>query len=79
MRIVLRICEFISIVLLICCSQVRTELREMSPEELATFLDDFNHIIFEMVSSNDVNEKKGGILAIGMFNLRTNSYSNEPN
>ncbi|XP_065216693.1 serine/threonine-protein kinase mTOR isoform X2 [Planococcus citri] len=43
---------------------VRTELREMSPEELAAFLDDFNHIIFEMVSSNDVNEKKGGILAI---------------
>lgn len=48
-------------------SQVRTELREMSQEELASFLDEFNHIIFEMVSSNDVNEKKGGILAIGVY------------
>lgn len=41
----------------------------MSPEELTSFLDEFNHIIFEMVSSNDVNEKKGGILAIGSFNF----------
>ena len=28
-------------------------------------MDEFNHQIFEMVSSSDVNEKKGGILAIG--------------
>jgi len=28
-------------------------------------MDDFNHHIFEMVSGSDVNEKKGGILAIG--------------
>jgi FKBP12-rapamycin complex-associated protein len=44
---------------------VKTELREVSVEELTSFMDDFNHHIFEMVSGSDVNEKKGGILAIG--------------
>lgn len=43
---------------------VKSELREATPEEINTFLDEFNHHIFEMVSSSDVNEKKGGILAI---------------
>ncbi|XP_027228160.1 serine/threonine-protein kinase mTOR isoform X1 [Penaeus vannamei] len=43
---------------------VTTELREVSLDELLTFLDEFNHHIFEMVSSNDINEKKGGIYAI---------------
>lgn len=38
----------------------------MSPEELSSFIDEFNRGIFDMVSSNDVNEKKGGILAISM-------------
>ena len=42
---------------------VSTELREVSQEELNTFLDDFNHHIFEMVSG-DTNSKMGGILAI---------------
>ncbi|GBP30110.1 hypothetical protein EVAR_94953_1 [Eumeta japonica] len=42
----------------------KTELREVPQEELTQFLDDFNHHIFEMVSSSDVNEKKGGVLAI---------------
>ena len=37
----------------------------MSADELNTFLDEFNHQIFEMVSSTDMNERKGGILAIG--------------
>lgn len=45
----------------------KTELREVPQEELTQFLDEFNHQIFEMVSSNDVHEKKGGVLAIGMF------------
>ena len=45
---------------------VTTELREVSVEELTAFMDEFNHHIFEMVSSTDVSEKKGGILAIGM-------------
>lgn len=44
---------------------VSTELREVSVDDLTNFMDDFNHQIFEMVSSADVNEKKGGILAIG--------------
>lgn len=43
---------------------VTTELREVSEMDLQTFMDEFNHHIFEMVSSADVNEKKGGILAI---------------
>ncbi|KAH9376603.1 hypothetical protein HPB48_005814 [Haemaphysalis longicornis] len=43
---------------------VTTELREMSPEDVSAFMEEFHHHIFEMVSSSDVNEKKGGILAI---------------
>ncbi|GIX92211.1 hypothetical protein CEXT_19081 [Caerostris extrusa] len=43
---------------------VTTELREMSMEDVSGFLDEFNHHIFEMVSSSDVNDKKGGTLAI---------------
>ncbi|KAJ8979409.1 hypothetical protein NQ317_015841 [Molorchus minor] len=43
---------------------VKSELREATPDEINNLLDEFNHHIFEMVSSNDVNEKKGGILAI---------------
>ena len=42
---------------------VYTELREVGQEELNTFLDDFNHHIFEMVSG-DTHAKMGGILAI---------------
>ncbi|XP_063386567.1 serine/threonine-protein kinase mTOR [Cydia fagiglandana] len=42
----------------------KTELREVPQEELTHFLDEFNHQIFEMVSSSDVHEKKGGVLAI---------------
>lgn len=44
---------------------VKSELREATPDEINAFLDEFNHHIFEMVSGSDVNEKKGGILAIG--------------
>lgn len=43
---------------------VKTELRELSPEELSAFMDEFNKHIYEMVSSSDINENKGGILAI---------------
>lgn len=46
---------------------VKTELREMSQEELVQFFDDFNHHIFSMVMSSDTNEKKGGVLAISMY------------
>lgn len=43
---------------------VKTELREMPQEEQVLFLDEFNHHIFDMISSADINEKKGGVLAI---------------
>lgn len=44
---------------------LKSELREASQDEINTFLYDFNHHIFEMVSGSDYNEKKGGIQAIG--------------
>ncbi|XP_023161122.1 serine/threonine-protein kinase Tor [Drosophila hydei] len=43
---------------------VKTELREMSQEELVQFFDDFDHHIFNMVNAADINEKKGGALAM---------------
>ncbi|XP_016932710.3 serine/threonine-protein kinase mTor [Drosophila suzukii] len=43
---------------------VKTELREMSQEELAQFFDEFDHHIFTMVNAADINEKKGGALAM---------------
>ncbi|XP_040182261.1 serine/threonine-protein kinase mTOR isoform X3 [Rana temporaria] len=43
---------------------VTTELREVSQEDATTFYDELNHFIFEFVSSSDVSERKGGILAI---------------
>ncbi|XP_068151798.1 serine/threonine-protein kinase mTor-like isoform X2 [Drosophila tropicalis] len=42
----------------------KTELREMSQEELAQFFDEFDHHIFTMVNAADINEKKGGALAM---------------
>ena len=58
--------EIISIVpvLSLFLRYVSTELREISQEDLNTFLDDFNHYVFEMISSSDTNSKMGGILAI---------------
>ncbi|KOX79033.1 Serine/threonine-protein kinase mTOR [Melipona quadrifasciata] len=66
------------------CLYVKTELREASQEEITAFMDEFNHHIFEMVSGSDVNEKKGGILAIvcligadvGNINTRTIRFAN---
>lgn len=46
---------------------VKTELREMPQEELVQFFDEFNHHIFDMVSSSDACEKKGGVLAISKY------------
>jgi FKBP12-rapamycin complex-associated protein len=43
---------------------VKTELREMPQEELAAFLDEFNHLIFDLISSADIHEKRGGVYAI---------------
>ena len=45
-----------------CCVFMHAQL---SQDEATTFYDELNHHIFELVSSSDVNEKKGGILAIG--------------
>lgn len=44
---------------------VSSELQEVSREEVSKFLDEFNEFLGEMVSSSEVNEKKGAILAIG--------------
>ena len=43
---------------------VSTELREVSAEQSMAFIEDLIHNIFEMTSSADVSDKKGGILAI---------------
>lgn len=43
----------------------KTDLREMSPENLSQVLDDFNQQIHAMTCSYDNNEKKAGILIIG--------------
>lgn len=49
---------------------VKSELREMPQEGLALFLDDFNHHIFDMVSSSDASEEEGGVLAISKLSKR---------
>lgn len=54
---------------------VTTELREVSTEEYQNFWDELNHQIFELVSSSDVHEKKGGVLAISRSNHSLNSYN----
>ncbi|XP_043210340.1 serine/threonine-protein kinase mTOR-like isoform X1 [Amphibalanus amphitrite] len=43
---------------------VSTELLEVPPAELQAFMDEFNHQIFNLASSADINDKKGAILAI---------------
>lgn len=55
---------------------VKTELREMSQEELVQFFDDFNHQIFSMVMSTDINEKKGGVLAISEYEDDNDRWTN---
>lgn len=49
---------------------VKSELREATADEINNFFDVFNHHIFEMVAGNDVNEKKGGIFAIGSLSFK---------
>ncbi len=47
---------------------VSTELREVSQDDLSSFMNSLNHQIYEMMGgSRDVNERKGAILAIGCF------------
>ena len=45
---------------------VTTELREATAEQYPQLMDDLIHGIFVLVQSSDANDKKGGILAIGM-------------
>lgn len=47
----------------------KTDLREMSQDNLTQTLDDFNQQIHVLTSSYDNNEKKAGILIIGNFLL----------
>ncbi len=44
---------------------VLTELRELPAERYGSVLDEINQGIFSLISSPEVHEKKGGILAIG--------------
>ena len=44
---------------------VSTELRELPAETYSSVLDEINQSIFQIISSTEVHEKKGGILAIG--------------
>lgn len=56
----------------------------MSQEDAISFVDDLNQPILDMLSSSDVNEKKGGILAIvsllrvdiGNTNARMSRFAN---
>lgn len=48
---------------------VKTELREIPQDDLLAFFEDFNQYIFEMLSSADINDKKGGVLAISKTKL----------
>lgn len=48
-----------------CFFNLMSFFLQLSQDEATTFYDELNHHIFELVSSSDVNEKKGGILAIG--------------
>lgn len=45
----------------------KTDLREMSQESLTQVLDDFNKQIHTLTCSYDNNEKRAGILIIGMY------------
>lgn len=46
---------------------VSTELKEATGDELMAFMEEFNHHIFEMVTSAETSDKKGGLLAIGQL------------
>ena len=44
---------------------VSTELRELPTDRVQLKLDEINQQIYQLISSTEVHEKKGGILAIG--------------
>ena len=49
--------------------QISSESREISGEAFTKFMDGVSRRIFELVNSSDVNEKMGGIVAIGKQNF----------
>lgn len=55
---------------------IKSELREIPAEEVNTFVNELNQHIFQMVSGSDINEKKGGILAIVCLIGADIDYSN---
>jgi len=46
--------------------QVEAEAREMSSDSFTKFMNDLNRRIFDLVNSQDVHEKMGGINVIGI-------------
>lgn len=56
---------------------VSTELRELPDDRCAPILEEVNQNIFTLVSSAEVHEKKGGILAIGERSFGTNMAANQ--
>ena len=59
---------------------VKIELNENGADHMSGFLDEFNQLIFELVSSNDSSERKGGILAMGQYiNPHINQIFRGPN
>ena len=46
---------------------MNTVSRELAGEIFTKFMNDVNRRIFELVHSNETNEKIGGILAIGLL------------
>lgn len=52
------------------CQHVAATSRERSGESFTRFINDVNKRIFDLVSSSDVSEKLGGIMAIGIGGVR---------
>ena len=46
---------------------VQTELRELPTDRHQAQLDEINQCIYQLITSSEVHEKKGGILAIGEY------------
>ena len=53
---------------------VSTELRELPTDRYTAQLDEINQNIYQLISSAEVHEKKGGILAIGKWKMINRLY-----
>ena len=67
---------YLLVTVLICFEFVDlfTEVQELPTEQNSLFMKELNESIYEMVASSDNNEKKGGILGIGIFVFIVNSF-----